>query len=201
MVGARGFEPPTPTTPLWCATRLRYAPTLFQTVKPVLTLSRARGLFRASCPLPCGRSGCLPAILVEPPTPTTPLWCATRLRYAPTGFQTVKPILHPLAGERMIPGVLSPGSDPLSVRKGCAFYPKREQATIPVAEVFYRTASAGGGTEAEGMCRVTAGFQSRLRISSTSSSSTITWRMICWLRWASVRASSPSRIWRAPLMV
>ena len=27
MVGARGFEPPTPTTPLWCATRLRYAPT------------------------------------------------------------------------------------------------------------------------------------------------------------------------------
>ena len=22
-----GFEPPTPTTPLWCATRLRYAPT------------------------------------------------------------------------------------------------------------------------------------------------------------------------------
>ena len=26
MVGARGFEPPTPTTPLWCATRLRYAP-------------------------------------------------------------------------------------------------------------------------------------------------------------------------------
>ncbi len=28
MVGARGFEPPTPTTPLWCATRLRYAPTV-----------------------------------------------------------------------------------------------------------------------------------------------------------------------------
>ncbi len=27
MVGARGFEPPTPTTPLWCATKLRYAPT------------------------------------------------------------------------------------------------------------------------------------------------------------------------------
>jgi hypothetical protein len=27
LVGARGFEPPTPTTPLWCATRLRYAPT------------------------------------------------------------------------------------------------------------------------------------------------------------------------------
>ncbi len=26
LVGARGFEPPTPTTPLWCATRLRYAP-------------------------------------------------------------------------------------------------------------------------------------------------------------------------------
>ena len=27
LVGARGFEPPTPTTPLWCATRLRHAPT------------------------------------------------------------------------------------------------------------------------------------------------------------------------------
>ena len=27
MVGARRFELPTPTTPLWCATRLRYAPT------------------------------------------------------------------------------------------------------------------------------------------------------------------------------
>src|SRR6266481_6049647 len=26
MVGARGFEPPTTTTPRWCATRLRYAP-------------------------------------------------------------------------------------------------------------------------------------------------------------------------------
>ena len=25
-VGARGFEPPTTTTPLWCATGLRYAP-------------------------------------------------------------------------------------------------------------------------------------------------------------------------------
>ncbi len=27
MVGARGFEPPTPCTPCTCATRLRYAPT------------------------------------------------------------------------------------------------------------------------------------------------------------------------------
>ena len=27
LVGTEGFEPPTPTTPLWCATRLRYAPT------------------------------------------------------------------------------------------------------------------------------------------------------------------------------
>ena len=26
LVGARRFELPTPTTPLWCATRLRYAP-------------------------------------------------------------------------------------------------------------------------------------------------------------------------------
>ena len=26
LVGARGFEPPTPSTPCWCATRLRYAP-------------------------------------------------------------------------------------------------------------------------------------------------------------------------------
>ena len=26
MVGARGFEPPTPDTPCQCATRLRYAP-------------------------------------------------------------------------------------------------------------------------------------------------------------------------------
>ena len=28
MVGAKGFEPSTPTTPLWCATKLRYAPTV-----------------------------------------------------------------------------------------------------------------------------------------------------------------------------
>jgi hypothetical protein len=27
MVGATGFEPATPTPPVWCATRLRYAPT------------------------------------------------------------------------------------------------------------------------------------------------------------------------------
>ena len=27
LVGAGRFELPTPTTPLWCATRLRYAPT------------------------------------------------------------------------------------------------------------------------------------------------------------------------------
>ena len=27
MVGARGFEPPTTSTPRMCATRLRYAPT------------------------------------------------------------------------------------------------------------------------------------------------------------------------------
>src|SRR3546814_7915613 len=27
MVGAAGFEPTTPTPPVWCATRLRYAPT------------------------------------------------------------------------------------------------------------------------------------------------------------------------------
>ena len=26
LVGAKGFEPSTPTTPLWCATKLRYAP-------------------------------------------------------------------------------------------------------------------------------------------------------------------------------
>jgi hypothetical protein len=28
MVGARGFEPPTPSPPAKCATRLRHAPTL-----------------------------------------------------------------------------------------------------------------------------------------------------------------------------
>lgn len=28
MVGAAGFEPTTPTPPVWCATRLRYAPTI-----------------------------------------------------------------------------------------------------------------------------------------------------------------------------
>ena len=28
MVGAARFELATPTTPLWCATRLRYAPTV-----------------------------------------------------------------------------------------------------------------------------------------------------------------------------
>ncbi len=27
MIGARGFEPPTPATPLRCATKLRHAPT------------------------------------------------------------------------------------------------------------------------------------------------------------------------------
>lgn len=26
MVGTAGFEPTTPTPPVWCATRLRYAP-------------------------------------------------------------------------------------------------------------------------------------------------------------------------------
>ena len=26
LVGTVGFEPTTPTTPLWCATKLRYAP-------------------------------------------------------------------------------------------------------------------------------------------------------------------------------
>ena len=28
LVGVRGFEPPTTTTPLWCATGLRYTPLL-----------------------------------------------------------------------------------------------------------------------------------------------------------------------------
>ena len=28
LVGARGFEPPTTRPPVWCATRLRYAPML-----------------------------------------------------------------------------------------------------------------------------------------------------------------------------
>ena len=41
MVGARGFEPPTPTTPLWCATRLRYAP--------------KTGLYSSSFKFPFGR--------------------------------------------------------------------------------------------------------------------------------------------------
>ena len=27
MVGLTGFEPATPTTPRWCATKLRYSPT------------------------------------------------------------------------------------------------------------------------------------------------------------------------------
>ncbi len=43
MVGAGRFELPTPTTPLWCATRLRYAPT----DKTVLT--SARGSNRMNC--------------------------------------------------------------------------------------------------------------------------------------------------------
>ena len=29
MVGLTGFEPATPTTPRWCATKLRYSPTLY----------------------------------------------------------------------------------------------------------------------------------------------------------------------------
>ncbi len=28
-IGAAGFEPTTPTTPKWCATKLRYAPNIF----------------------------------------------------------------------------------------------------------------------------------------------------------------------------
>lgn len=36
MVGAKGFEPSTPTTPLWCATKLRYAPTVKQDVETIL---------------------------------------------------------------------------------------------------------------------------------------------------------------------
>jgi hypothetical protein len=32
MVGARGFEPPTPWSRTKCATRLRYAPTNFYTI-------------------------------------------------------------------------------------------------------------------------------------------------------------------------
>ena len=34
LVGARGFEPPTPATPLQCATRLRHAPTC---LKPIIS--------------------------------------------------------------------------------------------------------------------------------------------------------------------
>ncbi len=33
LVGARGFEPPTPWSRTRCATRLRYAPTFFNTMK------------------------------------------------------------------------------------------------------------------------------------------------------------------------
>jgi hypothetical protein len=40
LVGARGFEPPTPATPLQCATRLRHAPT----VKSLATLRKAASL-------------------------------------------------------------------------------------------------------------------------------------------------------------
>ncbi len=34
MVGAAGFEPATPTPPVWCATGLRYAPTGEPSGKP-----------------------------------------------------------------------------------------------------------------------------------------------------------------------
>src|SRR5258706_1511655 len=51
LVGATGFEPPTPTTPLWCATRLRYAPTHPYRTIPATTrqasLLAAPGILRA----------------------------------------------------------------------------------------------------------------------------------------------------------
>ncbi len=48
-VGARGFEPPTPTTPLWCATRLRYAPMCHQdTIDSPLRQAGAVSLPRGS---------------------------------------------------------------------------------------------------------------------------------------------------------
>ena len=35
VVGARGFEPPTPATPLQCATRLRHAPTFIHQIEAI----------------------------------------------------------------------------------------------------------------------------------------------------------------------
>jgi hypothetical protein len=33
MVGTAGFEPTTPTPPVWCATWLRYAPIYFESIR------------------------------------------------------------------------------------------------------------------------------------------------------------------------
>lgn len=37
MVGTAGFEPTTPTPPVWCATWLRYAPTKHQKLDEATT--------------------------------------------------------------------------------------------------------------------------------------------------------------------
>ena len=47
MVGARGFEPPTPATPLQCATRLRHAPTLEPIVRQPASLARPKVAFHS----------------------------------------------------------------------------------------------------------------------------------------------------------
>ena len=49
LVGARGFEPPTPCTPCRCATRLRYAPTV-SGWKPGLAPGKARNHTRSRRP-------------------------------------------------------------------------------------------------------------------------------------------------------
>ena len=47
MIGTAGFEPTTPTTPKWCATKLRYAPYYYYKYKNGLKVILYRIVIRS----------------------------------------------------------------------------------------------------------------------------------------------------------
>ena len=47
MIGTAGFEPTTPTTPKWCATKLRYAPSYYYKDKMNLNVILYRIVIRS----------------------------------------------------------------------------------------------------------------------------------------------------------